>query len=324
MQPLNHRKTRVAVCGEKRIAEACLNVMRACPDTDICAVVASPQDWQADLVQWGVTHRTKVYVGNINRYTTELKALELDFIFSIQSRRLLRSEVLAIPRRGCINLHFGLLPRYGGCYPVAWAILNGESHAGATLHYMTERFDEGDVIAQQSVPLRPHTTARDLFDHLSEAGARLFEAQYPILRREREYRALPQDSSQRLYYDKKSIDFERDRWIDWRRSGVDVQRHIYAFTFEPFQLPVTWLQGPDGQQTMVSVSQVRLCEGQAPPSYPGSILSCTPSGAILAVTGDGMLLEIGVLNDQMAHDFMISLGYDLQRTRLISGKGEGT
>ena len=207
--PSATRKTRVVVCGEKHIAESCLHILNACGDTDICAVVASPQDWQADLIQWGVAHRVKVYVGNINRYVDEIKRLEPDFIFSIQCRRLLRPKILAIPRRGCINLHFGLLPRYGGCYPVAWAILNGESQAGATLHYMTEHFDEGDVIAQRSVPVRPHTTARDLFDELSAAGVALFEEQYPMLRRG-ESQALPQDSTQRLYYDKHSIDFERN------------------------------------------------------------------------------------------------------------------
>jgi len=45
-----------------------------------------------------------------------------------------------------INLHFGLLPRYGGCYPITWSVLNGEKQAGSTLHYMEENFDEGDIL----------------------------------------------------------------------------------------------------------------------------------------------------------------------------------
>lgn len=270
----------------------------------------------------GVAHRTKVYVGNINRYVDEIKRLEPDFIFSVQYRRLLRPEVLAIPRRGCINLHFGLLPRYGGCYPVAWAILNGESQAGVTLHYMTAHFDEGDVIAQRSVPVRPQTTARELFDALSEAGAALFQVQYPRLRRG-EGQGWPQDATKRLYYDKHSIDFERDRWIDWQRCGVEVQRQICAFTFEPFQLPATGLQGPDGQFCTATIAQTRLREGQAPPSCEaGSVLSVTPSGAILAVTGDGTLLEMARLNQQPARDCIASLGCDPQRVRLLSGRGE--
>ncbi|ETW98441.1 MAG: hypothetical protein ETSY1_18825 [Candidatus Entotheonella factor] len=318
------RKTRVVVCGEKHVAEACLRILSVCDDTDICAVVASPRDWQADLIAWGVAHRTKVYVGNINRYIDELKRLEPDFIFSVQYRRLLRPDVLAIPRRGCINLHFGLLPRYGGCYPVAWAILNGESQAGVTLHYMTERFDEGDVIAQCSVPVGPHTTARELFDALSEAGVALFQAQYPILRLGGE-QTWPQDASKWLYYDKHSIDFERDRWIDWRRCGADVQRQICAFTFEPFQLPATGLRGPDGQHHTAMIAQTRLCDGSALPSQAvGSVGSVTPSGAIRVVAGDGVLLEIGVLNQLPAHDFIASLGYDPRRVRLVSERGEGT
>ncbi len=313
-------KTRVVVCGEKRIAEACLQVLNACGDTDICAVVASPRDWQADLIAWGMAHRTKVYVGNINRYVDEIKGLAPDFIFSIQYRRLLKAEILAIPRRGCVNLHFGLLPRYGGCYPVAWAILNGESQAGATLHYMTERFDEGDVIAQCSVPVRPHMTARDLFDELSGAGASLFQEQYPGLR-DGGGQGRPQDPTQRLYYDKSSIDFERDRWIDWRRCGVEVQRQIRAFTFEPFQLPATGLQGPGGQYGTATITQARLSEGRAEPACAaGTVVSVTLSGAIVAATGDGVLLEIAGLNEQPAGDFIASWGCDPRRVRLVLGK----
>ncbi len=321
--PSSTGKTRVVVCGEKRIAESCLHILNACANTEICAVVASPRDWQADLIAWGLAHRTKVYVGNINRYVDEIRHLAPDFIFSIQYRLRLRSAILAIPRQGCVNLHFGLLPRYGGCYPVAWAILNGESQAGATLHYMTERFDEGDVIAQRAVPVRSHTTARDLFDELSEAGTALFQEQYPGLRAGAG-QAWPQDLSQRLYYDKHSIDFDRDRWIDWQRGGVEVQRQIRAFTFEPFQLPATRVKGPDGQSGTAMVARARLCEGQAPPwCEPGAVVSVTPSGAVLAATGDGTLLEMAVLNEQPARDFMASLGCDPRRVRLISGRGEG-
>ena len=66
-----------------------------------------------------------------------------------------------------VLLHFGLLPRYGGCYPVAWSILNGEAEAGVTMHVMVEAFDQGDILAQQSVPIHSSMTARDLFDALS-------------------------------------------------------------------------------------------------------------------------------------------------------------
>ncbi len=187
---------------------------------------------------------------------------------------------------------------------------------------MTERFDEGDVIAQRAVPVPSHMTVRALFDALSEAGTALFREQYPGVRRG-ERQALPQDATQRLYYDKYSIDFERDRWIDWERCGIDVQRQIRAFTFEPFQLPATGLQGPDGQYHTAMIAQARLCEGRARPAcVAGSVVSVTPAGAILAATGDGSILEVAVLNEQPARDFIASRGWEPQRVRLVAGRGE--
>ncbi len=120
------------------------------------------------------------------------------------------------------------------------------------------------------------------------------------------------------------FDFERDRWIDWQRCGVEVQRQIRAFTFEPFQLPATGLQGPGDQYGTAMIAQARLCEGQAPPScVAGSVVAVTPSGAILVATGDGALLEMAVLNQQPARDFIASWGCDPLRVRLVAGRGEG-
>jgi len=175
------KKKRVVVCGEKWVAEECIEFLYNREDTEVCAIVTAPKDWQADLISFGAKRRLKVFVGNINDYFDELACLQPDFIFSIQYRPLLKSAILNLPTSGCINLHFGLLPRYGGCYPIAWAILNGEKQAGSTLHYMVEKFDEGDIIAQTSVPIKEETTARELFDSMSKAAAKLFIDSYPSL-----------------------------------------------------------------------------------------------------------------------------------------------
>lgn len=240
-------KTRVIVCGEKWLAEQCLEFLLSRTDTELCAIVAAPKDWQSDLIAWGARRRIKVFVGNINDYERELALAKPDFIFSFQYRPLLRRRILGLPARGCVNLHFGLLPRYGGCYPVAWAILNGEKEAGATLHYMAEKFDEGDIIAQTKVSIQAETTARELFDSLGEAALGLFVRTYPELLRGA-IKATPQDLSCKLYYAKDSIQFQRDRVLDWRRPGVEILRRICAFTFEPFQLPLTFLELPNGRR----------------------------------------------------------------------------
>ena len=68
-----------------------------------------------------------------------LTALEPDFLFSFYYRALLPAPLLRAARRGALNIHGSLLPRYRGRAPVNWAILKGERETGATLHYMWSR-----------------------------------------------------------------------------------------------------------------------------------------------------------------------------------------
>ncbi len=304
------KKKKVVLCGEKRIAEQCLEFLYNREDTEICAIVAAPEDWQADLISFGATRRLKVFVGNINNYVNELKLLQPDFIFSIQYRPLLKSAILNLPTCGCINLHFGLLPRYGGCYPIAWAILNGEKLAGSTLHYMVEKFDEGDIIAQTSVPIKEETTARELFDSMSEASAKLFIDSYPALL-EGAFKIYSQDMSRKLYYANDSIDFNRDRVIDWTRTGSEIQRRICAFSFDPFQQPLTSLLLPNGKQLQVTIASTKLKNNGVTihAENTGHITEITDCGRLLVTTGNDDLLEIGLLNNQKPREYIESLGH---------------
>ena len=85
-------------------------------------------------------------------WVNRIKAMEPDFIFSFYYRNLLKADLLAVPRLGCINLHGSLLPKYRGRVPINWAIINGEKETGVTLHYMTQRADAGDIIAPKPTP----------------------------------------------------------------------------------------------------------------------------------------------------------------------------
>ena len=303
------KRNRVVVCGQKQVAERCLDFLFEQPDAEICAIVSSPQDWQADLISWGTARQIKVLAGNINDYLDELTELEPDFLFSLQYGPLLLSPILKLPSRGCINLHFGLLPRYGGCYPIAWAILNGEKQAGVTLHYMTEAFDEGDIIAQTSVPIGVETTARELYDSATRAAVDLFATTYPAIC-DGTISTRKQDLSEKLYYPQNSIDFQRDRVVDWHLTAPEIQRRICAFTFEPFQLPVTSLLLPDGRVLQVTVAGVRRAKAPAGGTRrsAGRVLEVTESGGIVVATGSADPMEIKLLDGQRALDFIESLG----------------
>ena len=84
--------------------------------------------------------------------------------------RCSRSALLEIPSRGALNMHGSLLPRYRGRVPVNWAVLHGERETGATLHYMVDKPDAGDIVAQQAVPILPEDTAVEVFNKVTVAA----------------------------------------------------------------------------------------------------------------------------------------------------------
>ena len=104
------------------------------------------------------------------------------FIFSFYYRNMIKPEVLAIPRLGALNLHGSYLPRYRGRVPVNWAVINGETETGATLHYMVEKPDAGDIVDQEKVAIEFTDTAQDVFGKVTDAAVTVIARAWPLLR----------------------------------------------------------------------------------------------------------------------------------------------
>jgi methionyl-tRNA formyltransferase len=308
-----YHQIKVIVCGEKWVAQQCLEFLYQHPQTEIGMIVTSQQDWQANLIDWGTKRQINVLIGNINDYLNKIAAYQPDFIFSIQSRSLLKKPLLQIPQR-CINLHFGLLPRYGGCYPITWAILNGEPQAGVTLHEMNEKFDEGQILAQTAVPLNETTTARELFDSLSLKGIELFRQSYLAIC-EGSAKSYPQDLAQKLYYSQTSLNFEQDKIIKWHKTALEIQRQICAFSFPPFQFPISYLQGMTNQLLPVTITQTQRHKHNENLS-PGTIKIIDKK--MIVGTGNDEVIQIGLLNGQKPLIFLNSLGYSLTALKFVN------
>ena len=118
---------------------------------------------------------------NVPGFAARIEALRPDFLFSFYYRRMLGSRLLAAPRRGALNLHGSLLPKYRGRAPVNWAVIKGESETGASLHYMTDKPDAGAVVGRQRVPILPDDTAREVFDKVTVAAELVLDAALPAL-----------------------------------------------------------------------------------------------------------------------------------------------
>ena len=130
--------------------------------------------------EYGITVITPA---DANTPELQRRLLELrpDFIFSFYYRSMLRSDLLNVARRGALNMHGSLLPKYRGRAPVNWAILRGERETGATLHYMVERADAGDIVDQLAIPILRDDDAREVFGKVTVAAETILARSLPGL-----------------------------------------------------------------------------------------------------------------------------------------------
>ena len=100
----------------------------------------------------GVPHRV-ITDSNDPAYVQHIRELAPDLIISYSAPQIIKAELLGVPKYGVINVHGALLPDYRGCLPSFWYLYNNEKLGGATVHYMSAKIDDGDIIEQGSVDI---------------------------------------------------------------------------------------------------------------------------------------------------------------------------
>ena len=168
----------------------------------------------------------------------QIRALQPDFFFSFYYREMLKRELLEVPKRGALNMHGSLLPKYRGRVPVNWAIIHGETETGATLHYMTEKPDNGDIVAQQAVPILPNDTALQVFQKVTVAAEIALNDVLPALLAGKA-RAVKQDLSNGAYFGGRKAE---DGVIDWGQSARQIHNLVRAVA-PPYPGATTQLMG---------------------------------------------------------------------------------
>ena len=161
---------------------------------------------------------------NYPQFPATLAALEPDLIMVNSYSMKLHPDVLAIPRRGGVNVHGALLPEYRGSNPIQWALLNNELETGVTMHYMDANFDTGDIIAQRRVPIFIADTWQDIQARLLTATEDLLAEELPRLLSGTNSR-VPQDESRARYYCRRHPE---DGRIDWQMSVLQIYNLVRA------------------------------------------------------------------------------------------------
>lgn len=100
---------------------------------------------------------------NAPEMVEQIRAINPDLIVSVSMNQIVKKDILQMPPKRCINVHCAPLPRYGGMSPYVWALAHNEDHSAATIHYMEEGLDEGDIIVQDTVNIVKNDSAFALF-----------------------------------------------------------------------------------------------------------------------------------------------------------------
>lgn len=137
--------------------------------------------------------------------------------------RILPDSFLQTPRRGCINVHFSLLPLYRGAAPANWAIVNGETETGVTTMFIEPALDTGPILLQSKTPIGATETAPELMERLSEIGASLLGE---TLSRLHDLTPRPQRDQDATFA---PILKKEDGVIDWSRSAFEIERAVRGF-----------------------------------------------------------------------------------------------
>jgi methionyl-tRNA formyltransferase len=188
-----------------------------------------------------------VAVPSKDRLPRVLRAYEPDLCVCLGYPWLLQQEVLEIPKIGILNSHPALLPKYRGPFPFGWAMRNGDSELGLTLHLMDEQFDTGPVLAQGSIPLGEDEYFMDFLPRFRDASAQLFAE--ALSRLANGDRGDPQSEEGASW----AGEFEPEYvYVDWSKTRREIQNQVRAWGMAFNR------NGPNGALAEVDGEQVRL------------------------------------------------------------------
>lgn len=214
-------------------------------------------------------------------------ALKPDILVSFAYGRIFGPKFLALFPRGGVNVHPSLLPRYRGCAPIPWAILNRDPETGITVQRLALEMDRGAILAREVVPLTGRETTESLSALMAERGADLLASVLQRIERG-ETVEEEQDEARATYC---SLLRKEDGRVDWEAPAPDIDARIRAF--HPWPGAYTELRGRrvnllESEPFPESVLNAGG-NGSAGRRPPGTVVALDKSRGIMVQTGNGLL-----------------------------------
>jgi len=212
--------------------------------------------------------------------TEEAKSLfashSADLAIVVAYGRILPTEFLVAPKRGCINVHFSLLPLYRGAAPVNWAIINGEEKTGVTTMFIEEELDSGPILLQRETQIGETETAPELLGRLAGIGAELLG----------ETLAQLDEITPRPQHDRDAtlapMLRKESGLIDWSKSAFAIERTIRglqpwpnAYTHHQTQRLIVW--------------RAEAARAESSNAVPGEVVASQGDDLVVKCGGETML-----------------------------------
>ena len=198
-----------------------------------------------------------------------LKEVEADVMVVAAYGLILPQDVLDTPKRGCLNIHASLLPRWRGAAPIQRAIEAGDAETGVCIMQMDIGLDTGDVVSEHRYAIQSTDTANEVHDALMNLGAEAIVADLQQLKAEGRLKSVKQPEEGVTYAQKLSKEEAR---IDWNESAAVIERKIRAFN----PVPAAWVEY-QGKPMKIWRAEAVAQQGRA-----GEVLSCSSDGLIVA------------------------------------------
>lgn len=201
-------------------------------------------------------------------------AQNADVALVIAYGRILPKAVLEAPRRGCMNLHASLLPKYRGAAPITWAVVDGETKTGVSLMQMDEGMDTGPVFSMREVAIGPDETAGELAGALADCAAKVVRDD--LCRAvSGDLVAVPQDHERATHA---RMLTKEDGRIRWELAATRVHDHVRGMS--PWPGAFTTLAGKT-----LKILETRVAEGEAG-APPGTVVEARKDSVVIAC-GEG-------------------------------------
>jgi methionyl-tRNA formyltransferase len=228
---------KIVFFGTPQFAVPTLDKLLKHPDIEVLAVVTQPDKKRgrgskilpSAVKQIALEHNLPIWqpqrIKKERKTLDKLRDTQADAFVVVAYGQILSSEILAMPKLGCINVHGSLLPQYRGAAPIQWSIVNGDRLTGITTMLMDVGMDTGDMLLKAETEIKLLDNAYDLAATLASQGADLLlETLFKL--EQQTITPIPQDNSQATYA--RLID-KADFALNWSKSAIEIHNQVRGF-----------------------------------------------------------------------------------------------